>query len=356
MNLVADFKALADDKQYIKDTTEIVRTKLFHEPTETFFTIVPGIKGGKQVAAMKGFEYITKASAGCGGNGISPEFPAFSQFWNPKLAEVKIELCYADFESSFMQWALNNGYQRKDLTSTEMALFIESLVMDAMALDLQRIALLSDANIATQDILTDPATKAPFYNIIEKGLIPTLQYLKTLPEFADNFVTLEQNTGTLADQMFFSAEAAVELYESLILESYDFDGDMLLSSNRLALSYDKFLRRGNGYNIQGNLDTTQKGIQGAEVSGHPVVSVKNYDRWKKKDFLIEDANGDPTIHLPHFAMFTKKEFLQIGVDDTAALENLTLEYIGGKDETFWIKGNYMVDFKMVNPYEMKVAL
>ena len=356
MGLVADFKLLADDKQYIKDTTEIIRTKLFHEPTETFFTIVPGVKGGKQVAAMKGFEYITKASAGCGGAGISPDFPAFSQFWNPKLAEVKIQLCYDDFESSYMQWALNNGYQRKDLTGTEMALFIESLVMDAMALDLQRIALLSDKDILTQDILTDEAGKGPFYNIIDKGLIPTLQYLKTLPEFAEQFVALANNTGLVAAQLNLADDFAVKLYESLILESYDFDGDMLLSSNRLALNYDSFLRRGNGYGIQQNIDATVNGVQAAKVAGQPVVPVKNYDRWKKKDFTIPAVGGGSTIHLPHFAMFTKKEFLQIGVDDAAALENLTLEYIGGKEETFWIKGNYMVDFKMVNPYEMKVAL
>ena len=355
MGLVADFKALADDKQFISSTAEIVRSKLFYEPTDKFFTIVPGIKGGKQVAAMKGFEYVTKASTGCGGSGISPNFPAFSQFWNPKLAEIKIELCHDDFQNTFLQWGLANGYQRKDLTGTEMAVFIESLVIDAMALDLQRIALLSDKDILAQDILSDEGGKAQFYNIVDKGLIPTLQYLKTLPEFAENFVALSKNTGNVATQTTLPAEYAVELYESLILESYDFDGDMLLSSNRLALNYDAFLRRGNGYGLQQNIDATQNGVEGARVAGNPVVAVKNYDRWKKKDFTT-GVGAAATIHLPHFAMFTKKEFLQVGVDDASALDNLTLEYIGGKDETFWIKGNYMVDFKMVNPYEMKVAL
>lgn len=353
MGLIADFKDLATSDRFIQDTREIVMNDLFYEPTENFFTIVPGIKGGQQVAAMKGFEYITKASAGCGGNGISPDFPAFSQKWNPKLAEVKLEYCYQDFENSFLQWGLNNGYKRKDLTGTEMALFIQDLVAKAMALDLQRIALLSDAGIAAQDILTDEGTKAPFYNIIDKGLIPTLQYLKTLPEFAGNFVALDKNTGAAAVQLALADDYAVKLYESLILESYDFDGDILLSSNRLALNYDAFLRRGNGYNIQGNLDATQNGVSGAKVAGQAITPMKNYDRWKKTDF----TTGDPaTIHLPHVALFTKKEYLQIGIDDAASLQDLTLEYIGGSEETFWIKANYMVDFKMTNPYALKAAL
>lgn len=353
MGFIADFKDLANSDRFIQDTREIVMNDLFYEPTENFFTIVPGIKGGQQVAAMKGFEYITKASAGCGGNGISPDFPAFSQKWNPKLAEVKLEYCYADFENSFLQWGLNNGYKRKDLTGTEMALFIQDLVSKAMALDLQRIALLSDSGIAAQDILTDETTKAPFYNIIDKGLIPTLQYLKTLPEFADNFVALTKNTGAATVQLALTDDYAVKLYESLILEAYDFDGDILLSSNRLALNYDAFLRRGNGYAIQGNLDATQNGVDGAKVSGQPVTAMKNYDRWKKTDF----TTGSPaTIHLPHVALFTKKEYLQIGIDDAASLQDLTLEYIGGSEETFWIKANYMVDFKMTNPYALKAAL
>jgi len=58
---------------------------------------------------------------------------------------------------------------------------------------------MEDKDIATQNILTAPATKAPFYNIIDKGLIPTLQYLKTLPEFAGNFVALSKNTGAMTD-------------------------------------------------------------------------------------------------------------------------------------------------------------
>lgn len=353
MGLIADFKDLATSDRFIQDTREIVMNDLFYEPTENFFTIVPGIKGGQQVAAMKGFEYITKASAGCGGAGISPDFPAFSQKWNPKLAEVKLEYCYADFENSFLQWGLNNGYKRKDLTGTEMALFIQDLVAKAMALDLQRIALLSDSGIAAQDILTNEIAKAPFYNIIDKGLIPTLQYLKTLPEFADNFVALTNNTGVATAQLALADDYAVKLYESLILEAYDFDGDILLSSNRLALNYDAFLRRGNGYNIQGNLDATKNGVSGAMVSGQPVTAMKNYDRWKKTDF----TTGDPaTIHLPHVALFTKKEYLQIGVDDAASLQELTLEYIGGSEEKFWIKANYMVDFKMVNPYALRAAL
>lgn len=348
--LIDNFKNLADDKVFIEDTKEIVVNKLFQQNTSDFFTIVPGIKGGKQVAAMKGFEYVTTKSQGCGGEGISPTFPAFSQFWNPQLQEIKINLCYEDFLSSFLQWKLKNGYEIKNLEGTTIALFIQDLVLDAMAMDLQRIVLLGDKDIAAQDILTDEATMAKFYNTIDKGLIPTLQYLKTLPEFADQFIALDKNTGLQAVQYNLPTDYALNLYEEVV-DTYDFDGDILLSSNRLYKNYAKWVKRANGYGLQSNVDLTQKGIKDVFADGEKVVPVVNYDRWKAKDFLTAGS-----VHLPHFALFSKKEYLQVGVDDEASLTNITLEYIGGKEETFWIKANYMLDFKMTNPYAMKAAL
>ena len=361
MELIANFKNLASDERFISDLREIVMNDTFYQPTESFFTIVPGIKGGQQVAAMKGFEYITKKSAGCGGEGISPTFPAFSQTWNPTLQEVKIKYCYTDFESSFLQWALNNGYGRKDLTGTEMALFIQDLVSKAMALDLQRIALMSDKDIATQDILTDPVAMAAHYDSIDKGLIPTLAYLKTLPEFEDAFVELDKNSGIIAEQMALGSTYALELYESVTDGVYDFDPNIFLTSNALYKNYQKWVKRANGFGLQTNVDLTQSGVREINVDGESLTPVVHYDRWKRKDFVTElldeedEVLGD-TIHLPHFALLTQKEFLQVGVDDANSLTDITLEYIGGDKEEFWIKANYLLDFKMVNPYAMKAAL
>lgn len=351
MEIISSFKALADDKRYIQDVREIILNERLKEKTEDFFQLVPGIKGGQQVAAMRGLEYITTKSAGCGGSGISPDFPAFEQFWKPQLQEVKLEYCYADFENSFLQWGLNNGYKRKDLTETELGLFLEDLVAEAMSLDMLRIVLMADEDIATQNILTT-SNMAKHYDSIPKGLIPTLQYLKTLPEFADNFIPLSKNTGATTVQQNLDVDFAVNLYEDVV-DTLDFDGDYILSSNALAKNYLKWLKRGNGYSIESNKADTVKGIQNLEVDGYGVKAVRNYDRWRKTDF----QTGDPlSTHLPHFALFTKKEYLQVGIDDSASLQDITLEYIGGKEETFWIKANYMLDFKLTNPYAIKAAL
>ena len=351
MELINDFKNLAEDKVYIQSVKDIIMSERLKEKTEDYFTIVPGIKAGKQVAAMKGFEYVTVKSQGCGGEGISPTFPAFSQFWEPQLQEIKINYCYDDFMGKYTQWALNNGYDIKNLEGTELGLFIEDLIAEAVSIDMLRNVLMSDKDIATQDLLSDPA-KVKFYNTIPKGLIPTLQYLKGKPEFAENFIALEKNTGTSAEQQTLDKDYAVNLYEELT-DVIDFDGDTLLSSGRLAKNYTDWLKRGNGFGVESNKVDTAKGIKNPEVDGNSLKSIKNYDRWRKRDF----QKGTPlTTHLPHFAIYTNKDYLQVGVDDVNSLSDLRLEYIGGKEETFWIKGNYMLDFKMVNPFDFKAAL
>lgn len=352
MELKSAFQDLATNERFIQDSRDIIKNDLFYQPTDSFFTVVPGIKGGQQVAAMKGFEYITTASQGCGGTGISPSFPAFTQTWNPQLQEIKVSYCYDDFLGHFTQWALANGYAIKDLGQSELALFLQDLIVKAMKLDLQRMVLMADADIESQDILTDEANYAKYYNTIDKGLLPTLQYLKTLPEFADKFVDLDKNTETTtAAQYNLDADYALGIYEDLT-DQYDFEGDLLLSSNRMFKNYTKWIKRNNGFGVQSNIDDTVKGVKEAQVDGEKVLPLVNYDRWRANDFTI----GDPAkIHLPHFALFTRKEYLQVGIDDAAALENLTFEYVGGSEETFWIKGNYMLDFKMVNPYALKAA-
>ena len=58
---------------------------------------------------------------------------------------------------------------------------------------------------------------------------------------------------------------------------------------------------------------------------------------------------------PHLSVIADKSNLQIGVDDTAALTDLRMEYVGGADENFYIKASYLMDFKIPNPYAVAAA-
>ncbi len=348
INLHSTFSDIAGDDRFIQDIREAVKNKIFYEDTSNFFTIVPGIKGGQQVAAVRGIEYVTRKSQGCGGNALTPSFSAISQKWEPQLAEVKIKFCYTDFMQKFTQWGLGNGYAIKKLDEAAFFLFIQDLIIDAMKLDMQRLVLFGDEDIASQNILKD-ASKAEFYDIIKKGLIPTLSYFKTVPELSDKFIEIPENISSTVK--ISDPKRAIKLMEKLI-DTDDFDGNILLTNNALFRNYSSALTSIAFQVLESSKTQMQKGLGTIQFGGQTITPIKNYDRWRKNDFT-HPQNG---TYLPHFMLFTKKEYLQVGVDDISALDNLTLEYIGGNDEHFYIKANYMIDFKMVNPYEFKAAI
>lgn len=355
LNLHTAFKEIANDQRAIQSIREASVHKSLYEETTNMFSIIPGIKGGQQVAALKGFEYITQKGVACGGNSLSPDMSAISQYWEPQLQEINIKFCYSDFMNQFTQWGLANGYQIKDLAEAEFMDFIQDMISDAMRLDMQRNALFADEDLVAGD-MTD-ANKLPFYQTIKKGLVPTLEYFKTIPELADKFISLGNNTQPTSTQQYqLASDVAANIFEE-ITDVYDFDGNILLTNQKMYKNYEKYTTLGAiGAGLQSSKDALMNGSAPLSYGGESITPMKNFDRWRRNDFTVDNGSGDVVTMLPHLALFTKKEHLQIGVDDMSALSDLTFEYIGGSDEHFYIKGNYMMDFKMVNPYEFKCAL
>ena len=345
LNVLSTFKDIASDSRLIEDVREIVISRVLKENLTDYFTIVPGIKGGKQVAAMRGIEKITFKDTGCDPNFMTPNFPALTQVWEPTRASVRIKFCHKDFEAKFTQWALGNGYDVKKLDEADFFQFILDFVTEAMERDILRLGLMGDADIASQSILKN-ASDAAAYDVVKKGLLPTLQYFNTITELQDNFVELSKNSGT--SQQTLTADYAKGIYEEVV-DVMDFDGDSLFSNHALYKNYSKWMK--NALELESSKSQVQQGIPNLIIDGERITPIKNYDRWRKNDFTVSNHT-----HLPHFALFTKKEYLQIGVDSEAALSDLIFEYPGGSDENFYIKANYMIDFKMTNPYEFKAAI
>jgi hypothetical protein len=338
------FTELATDDRLIQQTSEIIKSKVLYEEASELFTIVPGIKGGQQVAAAKTPEYITRASQGCGGNALNPNMPAISQKWNPKLAEVKIKYCYTDFMGFFTQWGLKNGYAVKDLSDTEFMKFIYDFTAEAVKADMLRIALLADEDISTQSILTDPA-KAEFYNVIPKGLIPTLQYFSTVGALEDNFIELAANAQ--GDPYNLANGYSKDLFRQLTRD-IAFAQGQILTNSKLYQNYEDYFEDLAGVGVESSITRIQNGQARLSRSGSPIVHSQGFDRWRINDFVSTEP--------AHFAIHTDKTNLQIGVDDERSLTDLTFEYMGGDDEHFYIKANYMMDFKIPNPFDFKAAI
>lgn len=351
LNIVSAFADIANDQRLIQETRDIIVSNALMNTADQFFTIRPGIKGGQQVVAIQDDEYVTKNQPGCD----NLTFDSFGidgveQKWNPKSQDVKIKMCYTEFEEAFTTWALANGYDRRKLDESMLIDFIVDRVTRAMQKDFVRIATFADADVLANDVLTADAL-APHYNQIDKGLVATLKYFKTLPSLAGNFVTLSKNAeATKAAQLTLADGYATDIYDELVeIQSWEGNADQLLTSHTLYKNYkDQF--RANL--LESGVQAIQQKFE-PEFDGRTLNNMRfPYDQKVAKDF-VQQVDG--TLHLPHMAVLAQKSNLVIGVDDQAALTDLRFEYPGGADENFYIKASYLMDFKIPNPFEVAAA-
>lgn len=350
---VSAFTAIANDDRNVQDVQELIISEIKSPEVDDIFTIVPNIKGGQQVAAVGALEYITKADAGCG-NGITndPDIPAIHQTWDPKRQSIKLSWCYSDFEAAFTQWALANGYDSKDISnSTALTEFLVAVVSQGIRLDRRRIALMSYATIGDDDILTNEGARLADYNTITRGLIPTLQYFSTIGALSENFVNVVKNEGANdTANLALDSDYAQTIYDSLV-DSDTFSPEIIISSHTLFKNYKDLLRLGTQFPVEAAMNMMQQGSMGLTYDGVPIHDEMMYDKYRKRDFVVASKRDTP-----HFALATVQGNLQIGVDSADALTDLRLEYVGGSDEKFYIKANYMMDFKVADPYRIKFAV
>ena len=354
MDLIEAFADINNSDRLLQDLRDAIVQKTLFQQAEEFFTFVPGIKGGQQVVALRDYEYVTKQQAGC-----EPEFTAFeingiAQKWNPRSMDVRIKMCYKDFEGAFVQWGLANGYDRRNLQEADFFDFIKDMTSGAMARDLVRVAVHGNKDIVVDDILGENAIgEAGDYNQIDAGLIKTLQLFKANPLLASQFDDIAKNAeATKAAQLAITGEEALAIYDDLI-EGLEFEGgDQLLTSHTLYKKYKDLFR---GKLLESGVSAIQQSFE-PQFDSRPLKDMQwAYDKVIRRDF---DQSGDAeagNLYQPHFSMIADKSNLQIGVDDTAALTDLRLEYVGGKDENFYIKASYLMDFKIPNPYALRAA-
>lgn len=356
-NFLTAFKDAATDERFIREAQEIIRSSVFTDNINNAFTIVPNIKGRQQIVVARDIEKISRKEDGCNSVSINPDIPALSQEWDPTRVKVNIKKCYTEFEGAFTQWQLANGYDVHNIEEATFATWLVSFYVDAMTKDLNRVVLMGDEDIAVDPILKDAVTDEQNYDFIKKGLVPTLQQLQADPAFTDNIVTYTQNYATGAQYVFADGDVRNLLCE--VTDTADYDANQLFMDRSSYRAYRKEFQNPGVYPLDSTARAITNGLADLSFDGIPIRWSNQYDRSRKNDFqgLVADVL-DPLIdtHLPHFLCYTDKSNLQVGVDSLSALSDLTLEYIGGDDESFYMKGNYMLDFKIPNPYNLKAAI
>ena len=348
------FQQVKNDVREIDSIRDMIRIRLKQTNFSEIFTIINGVKAGQKIYWTKGGKQVTTKSTGCKPTFTDYKIRAYEDQFNPQGCEVNIRECYTEFENYFTEWGLGNGLQRADLRASDFSNFIVDHIVESMLRDRLKLFLLSDKDM-TSDILTTEDDLG-FFNIIDKGLIPTLIQYKADTTFGKNVIDYELNSA--ADQDKFPSENYVKDLFTKLIRMSDFDraGGFILTDRASYLNLEDWQK--NTWGIQSSKDEVINGIPNLKLDGVPIIAMPLYDEFVKNYFTKTTTTDEETTtkkHLPHFAVYTKKEALKAAFDLYSSSEILELTYLGGPDRNLYFQSKYEADFK-INPFLFTAAI
>lgn len=346
--------------------------ELILEPTITspdlaqILTIRDGTKAKEDILFVKGLSKITKLDTGCGTVPNTPGMDVEKLTWDPVALESWLAECAADFDRTFLSWGLANGYDKYDLqkavikikngTATSDAQtmnywneFVQESMELALRNDIFRIGFFGDPAItAAQLTLASDVTN---YNQL-RGLWPQIIALAT--QYASvRAYTIQANQAGAGSQMLPDGEAT-KIFTSLVfgagidqrLRSGDFGTPIILCTQSVA---DNWALERQSKNLDTSFKLMETGLVGPRYNNLEIIPRPEWDR-----IIAADFNKSGVLNLPHRAVLTTKENLQLGFDSYDAATNVDSWYNKETKYTH-MRGNWKMDAKVMRPFLLRAA-
>lgn len=342
----------------VKALSEVILEDFYKNPTlSEFHTLVSGIKAKKQIALLGTLGLVGRKQTGCTPLNNTGTVPGTEKFWEPERVSDRFSQCFDDFKESFFVYSLKNGVQKEDLTSTDVAVFLNHVIGEAMKESVHRIAWFGDKDAA---LVTDsPAgnitdgTDLDYFNLID-GLWKQLFAIATA--YTDRRTTIAKNTGnSYANQRFNDTDTGNEVVTKIFQLMIDDCDERLIDSGMaviyatrsLVQQYKKERKAKSGIDLA--YQRTEKGMEFIEVDGVRVYPYAFWDRTIKAYF----DNGTK-LYYPHRAVLTVKTNVQIGTEEESNLSEMDAFY-DKKTKTYNVDFAYNLDAKIIEDYKVQVA-
>jgi hypothetical protein len=343
----------------VKALSEAIYEGVFPKPEITkFHTIVSGIKAKKQIVLLGALGLVGLKQTGCSITPNSGGITMSEKFWNPEYVGDRFQQCWTDLKESFFIWGLKNGKDKANLDKTDFSNFFSERLEDAMAEMIYRIAWFNDtdASLASDSPAgtVTAGTTIGYFNIID-GFWKQLFAIVTA-DSARKTTALSSRNGqaTFALQAFTADDTTNKVAETCFQNlKYEADfrlreepGLIIVATQSVVDQYAKELR---SRNIDASFTRIEGGYTSLEFEGIEIIGISLWDRMIRTYF----SNGTK-YYLPHRAVLTTKENLQIGVEEVGNLSELDPFY----DQTtklFNVDFGFNIDAKVIEDYKVQVA-
>ena len=342
----------------IREISEALFVGGFQKPEiAQFHSIMEGIVAKKQIAILGRLNgLLGKGSNACGETDATNTVTNVEKFWNPATISDRLPFCWTELQGTFFQWGLNKGIAKGDLTSTDLLIYLEELVKDAIVETVYRLAYFGDTaadTVANGGVLVN-GTDADYFNKIDGFYKQAFAIVGADADRKTTDLASKNGQASFALQKFDATDTTNQVATNTLQNMY-YDADMRLReqtdlvyivTQSVADQYAKELKKANQAHTT---ERYENGISVLKSDGIEVVSFPLLDRIIKAYF-----NDGTAYHLPHRAILTTKSNLMLGAEESGSLTETDVWYDKTQNKTY-LKFALTMDAKIGLDYLVQVA-
>ena len=351
MAAVLDFSKFSFTAEQIRDINELLYDEVMQAPEISLIhTIHPNIVFDKEIGFIGEGGLVGVAGQGCDPTAQDWKIGTRSVKWTPKSWEILIEDCWKDLESTCAVYALKQGVDISDFSTTDYYAIVVQVLSAAIKKFVVRLAWFNDTdakNVSANGVITN-GVDTRYFSIIDGFWKQIIAQTTVNPA---QRVAITENTGATYAQQELAPTSAANYLKAL-----KYKASMVLRSMTDAIVpctqsiYDAWEQYNQGKEIE-SLYT--KLIDGTETLKDYGMTLMPQPIWD--EMIVKYENTGTKLNNPHRAVLTTKGNLNIGVDKESSFEDMRIWY---NPDSRKVKTEVMgkADAKLYNPELLQVAI
>ncbi|MFC2579221.1 MAG: hypothetical protein ACFN1J_01525 [Bacteroidota bacterium] len=351
MATVLDFSKFSFTAEQIRDINELLYDEVMQAPEISLIhTIHPNIVFDKEIGFIGEGGLVGVAGQGCDPTAQDWKIGTRTVKWTPKSWEILIEDCWKDLESTCAVYALKQGVDVSDFSTTDYYAIVVQVLSVAIKKFIVRLAWFSDTdakNVSANGVITN-GVDTKYFSIID-GFWKQIIAQTTVN--AAQRVAIAENTGATYAQQELSPTSVANYLKAL-----KYKASMVLRSMTDAIVpctqsvYDAWEQYNQGKEIESLYTKLIDGTETLKAYGMTLMPQPIWD-----EMIAKYENTGTKLNNPHRAVLTTKSNLNIGVDSEGSFEDMRIWY---NPDSRKVKTEVMgkADAKLYNPELLQVAI
>lgn len=351
MATVLDFSKFSFTAEQIRDINELLYDEVMQAPEISLIhTIHPNIVFDKEIGFIGEGGLVGVAGQGCDPTAQDWKIGTRTVKWTPKSWEILIEDCWKDLESTCAVYALKQGVDVSDFSTTDYYAIVVQVLSVAIKKFIVRLAWFSDTdakNVSANGVITN-GVDTKYFSIID-GFWKQIIAQTTVN--AAQRVAIAENTGATYAQQELSPTSVANYLKAL-----KYKASMVLRSMTDAIVpctqsvYDAWEQYNQGKEIESLYTKLIDGTETLKAYGMTLMPQPIWD-----EMIAKYENTGTKLNNPHRAVLTTKSNLNIGVDSEGSFEDMRIWYTPDSRK---VKTELMgkADAKLYSPELLQVAI